>query len=138
MSTEIISNRLGMVSREYLHGNIQGVWWGYNASCIARSPDTILLWSSGSPYTSGRQTHYGRSHLTALTGMSPHWGHHPKWVQIGPDGGRLNVTRIADAAEHLSQLFGDDAVEPLLRCIKERKTLLIEGGGTEMIAKRIR
>jgi hypothetical protein len=132
---EMISNRLALVPREHLHGGIQGVWWGYNACCLARSPDTVLLWSSGTPYTAGRMTNYGSSHLTALLGMSPDWGRKPKWLRIGPDGGRLSVARISEASATLAELFGADVAALLPRCVKERMTLLIEGGGETLTLK---
>lgn len=132
-----VSNRFQLVERERLHGNIQGVWWGYHTTCLMRAPTTALLWSSGTPYTSGRMTCYGESGMTALLNLSPHWGHHPEWHNIPPEGGRLSVARVQTMASDVRRLLneGDDLIDWLCRAVKSRQTLLVEGGGSQFTLK---
>jgi hypothetical protein len=129
-----LSNRFQFVPRQRLRGAVQGVDFGPNIHVIARSPATALIWDSGHSYRSGSETVYGSSELTGLIGLSECWGSNPKWIRLGVENGRLSITRVEAVADKIAELF-DDEVKPLImRAVRERSTLLIEGGGTHLPA----
>lgn len=127
-----LSNRFRFVDRENLYGTIDGVDFGYNLSCIARSSTAALLWSGGTAYTSGRQTCYGPSKLYFKDRDSIR-GH--DYQCIGERGGRL-TQRIATLPELLAPLFDADTIAAILEAVKQKKTLLIEGGGDRFAPDR--
>lgn len=130
------SNRFQLVDREHLHGTLAGIDFGYNLSCIVRSPEHLLLWSGGTMYTSGRQSVYGGSqpylwerdprHRTSLSG----------YIRLGQGGGRLSVDRITQAFTPIVAAFGEDSWGSITKAVRERKTLIVEGGGGQLCPSR--
>jgi hypothetical protein len=129
-----LSNRFQFVPRQRLRGAVQGVDFGPNIHVIARSPTAALIWDSGHSYRSGNETVYGASELTGLVGLSECWGSNPKWIRLGVENGRLSITRVEAVANKISELFDDEARPLIVRAVRERSTLLIEGGGTHLPA----
>lgn len=124
------NQRLTLVDLEVISGHIEGVDFGPELYCIARSPRAVLVWDRGSMYTSGREQRYGESSLIGLPDRSPSFTRHPTWTHLGPRGGRLTVRRVADEADGIAKLFGaDDLMVEICRAVREKRTLLIEGGG---------
>lgn len=122
------SNRVQLVEREHIHGGIHGVWFGYNLSCIARSPTSALLWSGGTMYTSGRDTVYGGSSLYLAWNRTETRDWYRNFKEID-GGGRLNPNRIRAVAEKLGEQFDAEIVAAIVDAVSQKKTLLIEGGG---------
>jgi hypothetical protein len=122
------SNRYQFVDREHLHGSIQGVNFGYNLYCVARSPTAVLLWSAGTMYTSWRQSVYGASSLCVAARINPRETWHRNYREIDR-GGRLRADRITAKADQLLEYFDDETIPVIANAVHARKTLLIEGGG---------
>jgi hypothetical protein len=91
---EIVSNRLQLVNREHIHGVISGVDFGYNLSCLVRSPVAVLLWSSGTAYTSGQETHYGASSVDGVTWTPETMPSVQEWSGVVYGGGRFVAVTI--------------------------------------------
>lgn len=123
------SNRFELVAREHIHGIIQGIDFGYNMSCLIRSPKVALLWSGGTAYTSGRQSQYGSSGMRAIPRNDHHWVNHREYKDLGPEGGRLSMARLLLVSAEINELFEEDLTE-CLPLVAKRQTLLIEGGGS--------
>lgn len=135
-----MSNRFELVEREIVFGHIEGVDFGPDLYCIARSPAAVLVWSPGAPYTSGRQSVYGPSHLLGLPDRTPRFTYHPTWKHIGPLGGRLRYDRILAHADQIGTLFSGEPdpeiVKEIAEAVRVRKTLLIETGGPALMPAR--
>ena len=125
----MLSNRMSFVDREYLSGRIGAVDFGYNLSCIARSPTSALLWSAGTSYWSSRGTSsYGTSCLYTLDREQLVYGH--GYRRVGEEGGKLTGKRLAASITAIEQLFGETDLLPwLTHAIVNKQTVLIEGGG---------
>lgn len=123
----MLSNRFQLVPRERIFGTIQGIAFGYNLSCLMRSPTLALLWSSGTMYTSCRQSVYGESSLCVL--RRNELTHARSWKDIGPNGGRLSVARIQQNQTEIEEWFGDDIMQILIEAVRKKQTVLVEGGG---------
>lgn len=125
------NNRFQTVKREHLHGSIEGVDYGYNLSCIARSPRGILLWSGGTPYWSGiGMQSYGSSTLYLYRSRDRNmWNKFAIADRIGTDGGRLSASRIESLRDDLNPPFDNGEIDQIVEAVRRRKTLLIEGGG---------
>jgi len=123
-----IPNNINFVPRERVSGHIEGVDYGYNMFCIARSPEALLLWSAGTAYTSGRQTRYGASSLELLDRASSP-DRQKSLGRIGDDGGRLTAARIWAVKDVLENLFGAGKAEHIAYAVKTRQTVLFDGGG---------
>lgn len=122
-------NRYQLVDREKISGRaIRGIDFGNNLSCIARSPTQLLLWSGGTSYYGGigQSRLYGESSLQIFPRTGA-W----KFNHLS-EGGRLTENLIRDPTVEtaLMKAFGDDDEIIFIRlAVRQRKTLLIEGGG---------
>jgi len=128
----MLSNRFAFVNREPVrNGTTSGIDFGRNVVCLARSPKAALFWNGGGGYWSGRgmPQAYAASHLTAFYRSVQ--GQRLDYTRIGAEGGRLTPQRIAENKIEIAKLFGDDGdvIDPIIRAVRDRKTLLIEGGG---------
>jgi hypothetical protein len=147
----IIGNRFQLVDRELLSGNVAGFNFGYNFSCIMRSPTHALFWSGGGAYWSG-----GLGNAYGASGLSAYWRPHAALVKkygpgystftgqgsykdFGERGGRLNrnLDERMPASEwaKLADYLGEDLEGEIRHAIGENKTLLIEGGGDPFRAR---
>jgi hypothetical protein len=125
----VTNNRIQFVPREKLSGLIEGVDFGNGLSCIARSPGYVILWSSGTSYTSGRQTRYGASCMYEISRKGRmNGGASKNYRRLGGEGGRLTIARIETVRFELKLCFGDD-VDQIAEAVRLRQTVLIEGGG---------
>jgi hypothetical protein len=125
------NNRIQFVEREHISGHIEGVDFGYRMQVIARSPAFVLCWSSGTAYTSGRQTCYGESSMTVIP-RDPRFRYHPDYRRIPPEGGRLTYRRIMEVKDKLHEFFPDDVLS-IANAAQRRQTVLIEGGGPPLM-----
>lgn len=141
-----MNNHFTLVPRERIHGTLEGVDFGYNLFCLARSPRALLLWSSGTAYTSGRRTEYGTSALYGLLRNS-HFSANPKYDRI-IEGGRWSVARLnlVSVTVAIRQLFEEPEITNgvevgLIACLAaaqspRRSTVLVEGGGPQLMPSR--
>jgi hypothetical protein len=124
------NNRFSYVDREHIEGSLGGVDFGYNISCIARSPIAALLWSAGSAYWSGIAFRaYAASHLIGFKRSVDFSRAMSGYKRYGENGGRLTAARIEALHDPLTALFEEDISEPLIEAVRRRMTLVIEDGG---------
>lgn len=131
------SNRFRYVDREPIAQVVDGVDFGPNFWCIARSPTAALFWDAGHSYFGGiGRREYGESTLIAWERRSDHQGHRA-YSRLGAAGGRLTHDRLIALGDKIAELFGS-AAEPrdyeLMNWVaraagRPPRTLLIQGGG---------
>lgn len=128
--------RFYYVEREPIYGVIDGVDFGLNLWCVARSPTAALFWDAGHSYTSGQARQYGQATLIAWRRRDDGQGHRA-YRRLGHDGGRLTHDRLLAVGEAIAELFGSPA-DPrdfeLMNWVaraagRPARTLLIDGGG---------
>jgi len=132
-----LSNSAVLADKEIISGKLGGIDFGHDLRCVARAPETMLLWSAGGSYWSGGYTHYARSGLYLIQNRrQSNWGmtgSRRDYRRIGPEGGRLTVHRIKIVSEELAaafgKAFGTDPIPAIEAAVAEGKTLIIEGGG---------
>lgn len=130
------SNRFQLVDREHIYGGVNGINFGYNLSCLVRSPDLALLWSGGTMYTSCRQSVYGTSSLALM--YRKRLTSARSYRDLGPDGGRLSMARIEASRADIEAEFGDDIMPVLIEAIRKRQTVLVDGGGEAFSPRFVR
>lgn len=131
-----MSNRLQLVEREIISQQVEGVDFGGDLYLIARSPTAVLVWARGNSYSVNGHQHYGESHLTVLYDRTMHARYHPTYRDIGGRGGRLSWRRVQDGGVQLAQYFTVDDVGEIIKAVRLRKTLIIEGGGPPLMPAR--
>jgi hypothetical protein len=136
-NASVLSNRFQLVERERISGHVGGIDFGYNLSCIARSPSVALFWSGGTAYWSGRgSTSYGKSCLTVYR-RSGRFTHGSDYTVLGEYGGRLTAKRVLASATEIGKAFDDEDIAPVIAdAIRQKKTLVIEGGGQPFWARK--
>lgn len=138
------SNRFNYVDREPIRGTIDGVDFGHNLFCIARSPTAALFWDAGHKFFGGigRQL-TARAHLVAWRRPTDeHRQGHRAYRRIGEDGGRLTHDRLLAVGEAVCELFDSPRDYELMNSVartagRPPRTLLIEGGGVPFKVRQI-
>lgn len=114
------SNRFVLVDREEIASSIEGVDFGGRCHLIVRSPEAVLFWNGS---------------LVLLPSRSPHarrgWLHY-KTLQRG---GRLSRAVIENHWQAIAAAFPDIG-KPLHEAVRQRKTLIIDGGGPPLMPSR--
>lgn len=123
-----------IVDREMIHGIIGGVDFGPRLWCIVRSPSCALVWVFGQTMSINGHQSYHQPHFTLLnrnTGRQQ-WR---EYQSLRHEGKRLSRALV----EHFKTLFEErfgDCFEDIASAVKQRKTLLVEGGGDPYMPDR--
>lgn len=132
-----MTNSAVVSEREICSGRIEGVDFGPRVWVIARSPTAMLLWIFGQSYWSGRgQQGYASPHLTLLPDRTPRFMYHPEYRDIKIEGVRLKPELLsADQRVLIGGALGIGIGQGALldQAIRERKTLVVEGGGGRLM-----
>ncbi len=129
MNGALTSNSIALVDREIASGAIEGVYFGPRVWVIARSPSAVLIWVYGhSASINGHQRYYC-GHLTLLPDRTPRFLYNPSYKDLRRATTRLMPTLIAECRSEIESAFGDGSADMLAQAVKERRTVLIDGGG---------
>lgn len=135
------TNRLRIVDREMISGSLEGVDFGPELYCVARSPSAVLVWEQGHSWSVNGHVSYAESHFTVIPDRSASQRFRMRYQRIGNAGGRLSAARMAEVVDSVMLLFGSgpadiDLRDAMIAAVRQRKTLLIEGGGPPLPPSR--
>ncbi|AXQ69886.1 hypothetical protein HOU03_gp382 [Caulobacter phage CcrSC] len=124
-----------IVDRENTPGSQGGVDYGSTPlTVLARSPVAALLWMPGGTYHSGiGQRSYASAYMMVIKGRSLSvWERNKKHDferKLHEPAKRLSSAMIMERAEKINEFFEADIAVELAKAVKQRKTLLVDGGG---------
>lgn len=128
------SNRLLLVDREYIHPSIDGVDFGGRTFVLARSPQHLLIWVMGHSWSLNGHQRYAAPSMFSLQRRT----RADRYCTI-VDGRRMSAMLFDEVKSKLpSEMAEQEAFGKLLEaaCMSPRRTLLIEGGGPQMMPSR--
>jgi hypothetical protein len=130
------SNRCVVVDREIASGTIEGVDFGPRVWVVARSPDAVLMWKFASSSSVNGHRLYSEPGLYLLADRTPRFMYHPTYKRLGHIGPRFKADHIP--ANDLVKIGGALDIRMgegiyLERAMSDRKTLLVDGGGNQLL-----
>ncbi len=126
-------NSIAVIDREIVSGSIEGVDFGPKLWVIARSPNAVLAWVYGhSASINGHQSYY-QPHLLILPDRTPRFLHNPRYISLSHEWTRLRPDRLDEFHDKIVECFGTDAYTSISRAVKDRMTVVIEGGGGSLL-----
>jgi hypothetical protein len=123
------SNSIAIVDREIVSGSIEGVNFGPRLWVIARSPSAVLAWIYGHSWSNNGHSHYAQPYLLILPDRTPRFMSNPRYLSLEHEWTRLRPDRLDEFHDKIVEHFGADAYASISRAVKDRLTVIIEGGG---------
>ena len=119
------------VSLEYMSRNMLGIDWIVDPVIVVRSPDWLLIQRPGHNYWSAVARQHAYTPLR-LTLVDRDQNSHERWIDVAE--GRLTPKRLGlpSVRNMITPRLGWEAWRALPRLLREKTTLLLEGGGPRM------
>lgn len=128
-----MSNSITIIDREMAAPQIEGVDFGGRLWVIARSPTAVLAWVYGHTSSINGHRSYATPHLLILPDRTERFMGNPRYLSLRHDWTRLTPERLEEFHASIVTHFGLDAYSSICRAIKDRMTVIIEGGGGQLM-----
>lgn len=131
------SNSAALVDREIVSGHVEGVDFGPSMWVIARSPVAVLTWVFGFSWSVNGHRSYSEPHFIMLPDRAFRHGGNLEYKRMGYVWTRLTPKRMVEIADKVTEAFQRDDLLPHMEvAVKDRKTLVIDGGGWPLLPAR--